>query len=76
MTKTLAAEIAALTRKQYREYLNELFPANAPYPHSHNRYKQRARAYGDYLYYQDREKFEADYQEELQQRRLKESGQK
>jgi hypothetical protein len=33
--------------------------------HRHNRYQQRTRPYGDYLWHQDREKFEADYQDWL-----------
>jgi hypothetical protein len=42
----------------------------AAYPgpnHKHGRYEQRTRPYGDYLYAQDREKFEVDYAEWLEQ---------
>jgi len=51
-----------LTRAQYRRLLNE---QDTGQKHKHNRYNQRSRKYGDYLYHQDREKFEVDYQEHL-----------
>jgi hypothetical protein len=54
-----------MTRKEFRNYLNEKFPANPATNHKHNRYQQRTRAYGDYLWHQDRSMFEADYQEHL-----------
>lgn len=49
-----------LTRKAFREELNR-----SGYQHSHanNRFGNRKRPYGDYLYAQDREKFEVDYAE-------------
>lgn len=48
----------------FRAYLNAL-PGDGG--HRHNRYNQRTRAYGDYLFAQDREKFEVDMQEWLKQ---------
>lgn len=51
------------TRKQYRELLNKQDKGQVQ--HRHNRYQQRTREYGDYLYFQDREKFEFDYREHL-----------
>ena len=49
-----------LTKKMFREELNA-----GDYQHSHanNRYGNRKRLYGDYLYYQDREKFDVDFEE-------------
>jgi hypothetical protein len=46
-----------LTRKAYREHLN----ATCEGVHRNGRYAQKTRKYGDYLYHQDREKFEVDY---------------
>lgn len=40
--------------RRYREHLNTLCGDNK---HKHNRYQQRTRKYGDYLYHQDRERF-------------------
>ena len=54
-----------MTRKQFRDYLNEKFPANPATNHKNGRYQQKTRAYGDYLWHQDRSMFEADYQEHL-----------
>ena len=59
------------TRKAYRELLNKqdlefrpIREANGLRTMHHNgRYQQRKRAYGDYLYFQDREKFEVEYKE-------------
>lgn len=57
-----------MTRKEFREYLNQKFPFN---PNENNKrgdkgqYGQRKRAYGDYLWHQDREFFENDYQDYL-----------
>jgi hypothetical protein len=48
--------------KRFREYLNNL-PQDVP--HQHGRYRQQTRKYGDYLYFQDREKFMVDLQEWL-----------
>ena len=52
-----------MTRKEFREWLNRDF-AEEP-KHRNYRFQQRTRPYGDYLWFQDREKFEADYQEHL-----------
>ena len=57
------------TKKAFREYLNKI-AENEP-RHRNYRYQQRTRPYGDYLYAQDREKFNADYQDWL-----KEQGQR
>lgn len=43
--------------RRFRAYLNSL---ESTVNHKHNRYHQRKRPYGDYLYYQDRDKFMAD----------------
>ena len=63
---TDAEENLSKLRKQFREELNQ-----GDYRHSHanNKYGNRKRAYGDYLYAQDRDKFEWDFQEWLKQRR-------
>jgi hypothetical protein len=49
-----------LTKKMFIEELNR-----GGYQHSHanNKYGNRKRAYGDYLYNQDREKFNVNYEE-------------
>lgn len=58
-----------MTRKEFRQYLNEQFPFN---PSQNNKrgeagaYGQRKRAYGDYLWNQDRAMFENDYREHLE----------
>jgi len=59
-----------LSRKAFREELN-----HSGYQHSHanNRFGNRKRPYGDYLYAQDCEKFEVDYQEWLD-RNTREKG--
>lgn len=52
------------TRKAFREHLNEMDrTSNTPRDHRHNAYHQRTRLYGDYLWFQDRAKFESDYAE-------------
>jgi hypothetical protein len=48
-----------LTKKAFREYLNQLGGEN----HRNGVYQQRTRPYGDYLYFQDRDKFDVDYAE-------------
>jgi hypothetical protein len=58
-----------MTRAEFRRYLNDLYPFD---PTKNNtkgeggRYRQTKRAYGDYLWHQDRAMFEVDYQEHLQ----------
>jgi len=56
-----------MTRKEFREHLNQKFPFDpeGPAKGDRNQYKARKRAYGDYLWHQDRGMFEADYQEYL-----------
>lgn len=49
------------TIKRFREYMNAEH-ANATL-HRHNRYQQRSRPYGDYLYSQDRDKFMVELDE-------------
>lgn len=48
--------------KAFRDFLNREYPDAK---HRHGKYRQRTRAYGDYLYFQDREKFDVEYQEWL-----------
>ena len=58
-----------LSKKSFREYLNQAdLNSRNPISHKQNRYHQRTRLYGDYLYYQDRVKFEVDYQEWLKEK--------
>jgi hypothetical protein len=64
---------SAFTRAAFRRLLNEQDLAErAARPkddvrHRNGRYQQQKRLYGDYLYHQDREKFDVDYQEWLDQ---------
>jgi hypothetical protein len=51
------------TIKSFREYLNAKFAGSDP--HKHERYHQRSRGYGDYLYNQDRFKFDVELQDAL-----------
>ena len=53
-----------LTKKAFREYLNENYKGMK---HKHNQFHQLKRPYGDYLYYQDRVKFNANYEEWLKE---------
>ena len=50
-----------VTKKMFREYLNKL-AEDSPL-HRNGRYHQSKRGYGDYLYFQDREKFNVDFEE-------------
>lgn len=50
--------------KRFREYLNKL--SDGSENHKHGRYHQKTRKYGDYMYHQDREKFDVDMQEWLE----------
>lgn len=54
-----------ITKKAFRAFLNEQFKDDPN--HRNNRFQQRTRGYGDYLYFQDREKFNAEYEEHLEQ---------
>lgn len=47
-------------RKAFREHLNVAF-RNGP-KHRHNRYHQKTREYGDYLYSQDRDMFNVEFE--------------
>lgn len=47
---------------RFRAYLNA---QDDGVPHKHNRYHQKTRPYGDYLYAQDREKFMVNMREWL-----------
>lgn len=51
------------TKKAFREHLNTLYADSKK--HEHLRFHQRTRGYGDYLYFQDREKFNVEYAEWL-----------
>lgn len=52
------------TKKAFREYLNQQdLESRNPRNHKHNRYHQRTRLYGDYLYNQDKVMFDVNYQE-------------
>lgn len=51
------------TKKAFREYLNTLYGHSSN--HVNGNFHQLKRKYGDYLYYQDREKFNVDYNEWL-----------
>lgn len=56
------------TKKSFREYLNKLdAESKNPISYKNYRYAQRTRLYGDYLYSQDIEKFNANYREWLQE---------
>jgi hypothetical protein len=67
-------ETAMMTRKEFREYLNTLYPAK-PGMTSDPGYRKGERGsfgptkrdYGDYLYKQDRELFEISYQDHIRQ---------
>lgn len=51
------------TIKAFREYLNAKFAGTAL--HKHERFHQSSRGYGDYLYAQDRAKFDVELGEAL-----------
>jgi hypothetical protein len=56
------------TIKSFREYLNVKFAMGTKHQHDgggHHRYQQKKRAYGDYLYHQDRGKFDAELADAL-----------
>lgn len=46
-------------RTWYRKFLNE----TTEHRHRNGRFEQRVRLYGDYLYHQDRDKFEMQFKE-------------
>lgn len=45
-----------MTKKEFRKYLNDTYKFEPN--HKYKRFHQLKRGYGDYLYYQDRCKFE------------------
>lgn len=51
--------------KAFREYLNSLDVAGDR-PHRHGRYHQQSRQWGDYIYSQDRERFNEHLMRALQ----------
>lgn len=51
------------TIKAFREYLNAKFAGSAN--HRHESFHQRSRGYGDYLYSQDRAKFDVELADAL-----------
>ena len=51
------------TRKEFKEFLNK---EDQGHKHKNGRFGQRKRLYGDYLWSQDRDQFEVDYQEHLE----------
>ncbi len=56
------------TKKAFREYLNKQdLESRNPKNWKHNRYHQRTRLYGDYLYNQDRVMFDVNYNEWLKE---------
>lgn len=56
------------TKKSFRELLNKQdAESRNPVSYKNHQYGQRVRLYGDYLYSQDREKFNHNYQEWLKE---------
>ncbi len=55
-----------MDRKEYREYLNKTIGLDTQGKGTNNSYKPRSRLYGDYLWHQDRDMFEASYQEHIE----------
>ena len=55
-----------MTRKEYRDYLNNLYGVCKDGKGLKGRYKARSRKYGDYLWFQDRDMFEASYLEHVE----------
>ncbi len=52
-----------MTRKEYRQHLNNTVGFDRKGKGHNGRYKARTRKYGDYLWHQDRDMFEASYVE-------------
>jgi hypothetical protein len=59
------------TMKAFREYLNEQERQIGSSLHRHNQYQQRKRAYGDYLYFQDRDKFNVEFEEWIKSKQVR-----
>ncbi len=53
-----------MTKKEFREKLNKEYSNPM---HRNGRYRQIKRPYGDYLYYQDRDKFNMLYETDKSQ---------
>lgn len=51
------------TIKAFREYLNAKYAGGTK--HKHERFHQSKRGYGDYLYHQDRDKFDVELADAL-----------
>ena len=59
------------TKKAFREYLNQQdLTSRNPISWKNNRYHQRTRLYGDYLYSQDKIMFDVNYQEWLNEKEV------
>lgn len=54
-----------MTKKEYRQHLNDTIGFDTIGKGVKGRYKARKRKYGDYLWFQDREMFNASYLEFL-----------
>ena len=68
-------DVGMFTKKQFRELLNKEAPvANRPWK-SH-RFGNTKRNYGDYLYAQDRDMFEQNYQLHCQENNLQAQSRK
>lgn len=62
-----------LSRKAFRRQLNSLnngeWKSVVSLKHRNGRFHQKTRPYGDYLWFQDRARFEANYQDWLEKNR-------
>jgi hypothetical protein len=56
------------TRAEFRRFLNEQDTLGPATWGPDQRYRNRKRKYGDYIWHQDREKFEVEYQAWLKER--------
>lgn len=54
------------TIKAFREYMNQKCAGGTK--HVHGAYHQTSRGYGDYLYYQDRAKFDVELAEAIEKK--------
>jgi hypothetical protein len=65
--------MSKVTRAAFRRHLNAMHPTpDGQYTVEQSRVRRgaRVRPYGDYLWHQDREKFEVEYQEWLGQQKV------
>lgn len=60
MSRTYPIARSAIPRGKIQEFRQHLNALPQTTKHKHNQFHQRTRSYGDYLYYQDREKFMVD----------------